>query len=108
LHTSGRIDWEGVEHSPELRELVARRRRFVVPAGIFFMTFFVTYLLLAALAKDFMATDVGGVPLGWLLAMAQVFMAWGVAWLYLRFATRALEPLERRAAARALAEEVDR
>jgi uncharacterized membrane protein (DUF485 family) len=101
-----RIDWEGVERSPEFRELVARRRRFVVPAGIFFMAFFLTYLLLAALAKDFMATDVGGVPLGWLLAMTQVFMAWIVGWLYLREAAGTLEPLEQRAAARA--EEVGR
>jgi uncharacterized membrane protein (DUF485 family) len=108
MDAPARIDWKGVEGSPEFRELVSRRRRFVVPAGIFFMAFFLTYLLLAALAKDFMATDVAGVPLGWLLAMAQVFMAWIVGWLYLRGATRELEPLERRAAARARDEGVAR
>jgi uncharacterized membrane protein (DUF485 family) len=108
MHEPARIDWEGAERSPEFRELVERRRRFVVPAGIFFMAFFLTYLLLAALAKDFMATDVGGVPLAWLLAMVQVLMAWLVAWLYLREAASSLEPLERRAAARARGEEAGR
>lgn len=104
MEGSARIDWQGVERSPEFQELVARRRRFLVPAAIFFMAFFLTYLLLAALAKDLMATDVLGVPLGWLLAMAQIVMSWIVGWLYLRVAGGALEPLERRAAERALRE----
>jgi hypothetical protein len=28
-------DWKGIEATPEFRDLVARRRRFVVPATIF-------------------------------------------------------------------------
>ena len=36
--TNGRsVDWERIERLPEFRELVARRRRFVVPATAFFL-----------------------------------------------------------------------
>jgi uncharacterized membrane protein (DUF485 family) len=31
------IDWQAAERSPEFRELVSRRRRFVIPATIFFL-----------------------------------------------------------------------
>ena len=93
------IDWRSIEGSPEFRELVAARRRFVLPASIFFLAFFLVYLLLAALAPGLMGTTVwGGATLGFLLAVAQVLMTFAVTILYLRQADRVLEPLERRAA----------
>ncbi len=96
---SADIDWEAIEGSPEFRELVETRRRFVLPASIFFLAFFLAYLLLAALAPGLMGTPVwGGMTLGFLLAVAQVLMAWVVTALYLRASDREFEPLERRAA----------
>jgi uncharacterized membrane protein (DUF485 family) len=92
------FDWAGIEESPEFRELTGRRRRFVMRASIFFLTFFLTYLLLTAFAQDFMGTEIAGMPLAFLLAIAQVLMTWGVTWAYLRTCDRELEPLEERAA----------
>jgi uncharacterized membrane protein (DUF485 family) len=31
------VDWEAIERSPEFRELVRRRRAYVLPATIFFL-----------------------------------------------------------------------
>jgi uncharacterized membrane protein (DUF485 family) len=45
-----------------------------------------------------MGTEVAGMPLAFLLAVAQVIMTWAVTLLYLRTCDRELEPLERRAA----------
>jgi uncharacterized membrane protein (DUF485 family) len=57
------------------------------------------YLLLAALAPGFMATQiVDGLPVAWLAAMTQVLMTWAVTWAYLRKAESEFEPLEQRAA----------
>ena len=92
------IDWVGVEGSPEFRELAAQRRRFLVPATVFFLAFFLVYLVLTAYAHDFMATEILGMPLAFLLAVAQILMAWVVTALYLRASDREFEPLERRAA----------
>jgi uncharacterized membrane protein (DUF485 family) len=92
------FDWAGIEESPEFRELTARRRRFITRASIFFLAFFLTYLLLTAFAQDFMGTEIAGMPLAFLLAVAQVLMTWGVTWAYLRTCDREIEPLEERAA----------
>ena len=102
------IDWEAIEGSEEFRELVETRRKFVLPASIFFLAFFSVWLLLAALAPGLMSTQLwGGMTLGFLLAVAQVLMTFAVTILYLRQADRVFEPLERRAAERAV-ERIDR
>jgi uncharacterized membrane protein (DUF485 family) len=95
---NGGPDWVAIERSPEFRELAGRRRRFIVRASVFFLAFFLTYLLLTAFAQDFMSTEIAGMPLAFLLAVAQVLMTWAVTWLYLRISDRELEPLEHRAA----------
>ena len=91
-------DWAAIEQSTEFRELTARRRRFLIPATVFFLAFFLVYLLLTAYAQGFMGTEILGMPLAFLLAVAQVVMTWVVTALYLRAADRDFEPLERRAA----------
>jgi uncharacterized membrane protein (DUF485 family) len=94
-------DWQAVERSPEFRELVRRRKAFLVPITVFWLAFFLTYLLLAAFAPSVMGERVLGVSLGFLLSVAQVLMTWLVTFLYIRRADRVFEPLERRAAAAA-------
>jgi uncharacterized membrane protein (DUF485 family) len=98
-------DWRAIERSEEFKELVRRRRAFVVPASVAFFGIFLAYLLLATFAEGFMGSQiVDGLPVAWVLAACQVFMTWIVTWLYLRKSDNEWEPLERRAAA--LAEEV--
>jgi uncharacterized membrane protein (DUF485 family) len=46
------VDWRAVEALPEFRELQARRRRFVVPATIFFLSWYVAFVLLAGLRRE--------------------------------------------------------
>ncbi|HWT23265.1 MAG TPA: DUF485 domain-containing protein [Solirubrobacteraceae bacterium] len=98
------FDWRGIESSPEFRELVASKRRFIVPAAVAVFAIFLGYLLLATFAEGFMGSEiVDGLPVAWALAVSQVVMTWVVTWLYLRKADREWEPLERRAAERAAA-----
>jgi uncharacterized membrane protein (DUF485 family) len=91
-------DWQAVERSSEFRELVRRRKAFLVPITVFWVAFFLTYLLLAAFAPGLMGERVLGVSLGFVLSVAQVLMTWLVTFLYIRRADRVFEPLERRAA----------
>ena len=44
------IDWERAERSPEFQELVSAKRRFVVPATIFFLAWYLGFVLLAGYA----------------------------------------------------------
>ena len=91
-------DWRAIEASPEFRELVASKRRFILPAGAFSLAYFLTYLMLAAFATDLMASRVGGVSVAWLMAVSAVLVTWAVTWLYLRKSNREWDPLEARAA----------
>jgi uncharacterized membrane protein (DUF485 family) len=96
---SGDTDWSAIEDSSEFRELIHRRRAFLVPATIAFLGVFFVYLILASFAPGVMGTQiVDGLPLAWLAAMTQVLLTWIVAWAYLRQSDRVFEPLERRAA----------
>jgi uncharacterized membrane protein (DUF485 family) len=98
------IDWIAAERSPEFRELVRRRKGFVVPATIFFLTWYFGFIILAGYAPDFMGEEflVDGLTVGYVLAFTQFIMTWGLAAWYLRRSDRVFDPLARKAAERAL------
>jgi uncharacterized membrane protein (DUF485 family) len=99
------IDWEAAERSPEFRELIKRKRAFVVPATIFFLAWYFGFIILAGYAPDFMGKEfiADGVTVGYALALSQFLMTWGLGWWYLRKADRVFDPLAERAAQVALA-----
>ena len=104
-----RPDWEAAERLPEFQELVRRRRRFVVPATVFFLAWYLGFILLAGYAKDFMGSSIyEGLTVGYVLALTQFAMTWILGWLYLRQADRVFEPLERAAAEKARGLGLDR
>jgi uncharacterized membrane protein (DUF485 family) len=91
------IDWQAIEASPEFQELVARKRRFVLPATAFFLVWYLGFILLAGYAPDFMAESIyQGLTVGYVLALTQFVMVWVLGAMYLRKADRDFEPLERR------------
>ena len=98
-----RVDWEAVEQSPEFRELIAARRRFVLPATIFFLAWYIGFILLAGYAPDFMARSVyQGLTVGYCLALTQFVMVFALGLMYLRRSERTYDPLAARVVARAL------
>ena len=102
--TDPRIDWEAIERSPEFRELLAARRRFVLPATIFFLAWYIGFILLAGYAPDFMAGSVyEGLTVGYCLALTQFVMVGTLGLMYLRRAERVYDPLADELARRALA-----
>jgi uncharacterized membrane protein (DUF485 family) len=97
------IDWEAAERSPEFKELVAKRRSFVLPALGFVFVWYFGFIALAGYAPDFMGERItGGFTIGYALALSQFVMTWVLGWLYLRRADRVFDPLARRASERAL------
>ena len=98
------IDWVAAERSPEFRELIKRKRAFVVPATIFFLAWYFGFIILAGYAPDFMGEEfiTDGLTVGYALALTQFVMTWGLGWMYLRKADRVFDPLAERAAEVAL------
>ncbi len=98
------IDWVAAERSPEFRELIKRKRAFVVPATIFFLVWYFGFIVLAGYAPGFMGEELftDGFTVGYALALTQFIMTWGLGWWYLRKADRVFDPLAERAAEMAL------
>ena len=98
------IDWEAAERSPEFRELIRKKRSFVVPATVFFLAWYFGFVILAGYAPDFMGREflTDGLTVGYVLALSQFVMTWGLGAWYLRKADRTFDPLAERAAQVAL------
>lgn len=101
---AGNPDFAAIRQTPEFLRLRRRLARFVVPAAGFFLTWYLTYVLLAAYAPGLLARPVlGTVNLGLLLGLSQFVTTVVITLLYGRFAKRHLDPdvvrLRRRAGA---------
>jgi uncharacterized membrane protein (DUF485 family) len=85
----GAINWEAIAGSGRFRELLKTKRRFIVPAMIFFIVYYFALLVLVGYARPWMEKPViGVVNLAYLFALSQFFMAWIIAALYVRAAHR--------------------
>ena len=72
---------------PEFRELMRAKVRFIVPATVFFVLYYFALPVLVGYAPKLMAQPVlGSVNIAYLFALSQFFMAWALAWAYMRVA----------------------
>ncbi len=81
--------WERVASMPEMKALMAHKRRFIVPATVCFLVYYFALPALVGYAPALMSKKVlGPLNLAYLFALSQFFMAWILAWLYVRAAAR--------------------
>src|SRR5215210_4196797 len=98
------IDWAAAERSPEFRELIRKKRSFVIPATVFFLAWYFGFIILAGYAPDFMGREflTDGLTVWYALALSQFVMTWVLGAWYLRKADRDFDPLAERAREAAL------
>ncbi|MEO6835769.1 MAG: DUF485 domain-containing protein [Candidatus Tumulicola sp.] len=76
--------WHALAAGPEFRALMAARRRFVIPATVFFIVFYLALPVSVGFAPQFMSRAViGPLTLAYCFALAQFAMAWILLALYL-------------------------
>ncbi|MBV9775224.1 MAG: DUF485 domain-containing protein [Gemmatimonadetes bacterium] len=81
----GDAAWDRIEADPEFRDLVHSKRRFLVPATVFFIVYYFALPVLVGYFPEVMDRPVAGsVNLAYLFALSQFFMAWIVMWVYVR------------------------
>lgn len=82
-------DWQNVARNPEFKALLAAKARFIVPASVFFVVYYFALPILVGYAPKFMSKPIiGPVNLAYLFALSQFFVAWLIAFLYVRAAQR--------------------
>lgn len=89
----GAPDFAAIQADPAFAELRSRFRRFVFPVSALFFLWYLTFVLLAAFARDLMATPVfGSVNLGLILGLSQFVSTIAITIAYGRFARTRLDP----------------
>src|SRR5258705_928886 len=84
-----KTEWDRIAESREFKDLMATKKVFIVPAFVFFLVYYFLLPILVGYAPQFMSTKViGSVNLAYLFALSQFFMAWTIAWLYVKAAGR--------------------
>jgi uncharacterized membrane protein (DUF485 family) len=77
--------WEKIVHNPGFEALLKAKKRFIVPWCGFFLVYYFALLYLVGWHPDLMKRPVlGKINPAYLFALSQFFMAWGLAWLYMR------------------------
>ena len=85
--------YQEVQSSDEFAQLRSRFRKFVFPVTALFLAWYFLYVILAAYARDFMATKViGNINIGLILGLLQFVSTFVITTLYARWADRQFDP----------------
>ena len=88
-------DWDTIERTDAFRQLVSRRRRFVLPVLVLALGWWVAFIMLVCYAQDFLNNSIyEGFTVAYALGLSQFIMVWIATWAYLRIADSELLPLE--------------
>jgi uncharacterized membrane protein (DUF485 family) len=84
-----RDTYDRIAESEDFKDLMAAKARFIVPATIFFVAYYFALPVLVGYFPELMRKPVFGVVnAAYLFALSQFFVAWLLAWLYVRAASR--------------------
>lgn len=82
-------EWDALAADPEFRALMRGRKRFVVPATIVFLAYYLSLPILVGFYPSLMSRPVWGpLTLAYVFALSQFAMAWVLLALYLRRARK--------------------
>jgi len=81
--------WDRISRSADYRAMIARKTRFVLAATLFFLVYYFALPILVGYWPELMKRRVWGVVnIAYLFAFSQFFMAWILAYLYMRIAAK--------------------
>lgn len=81
-------EWVRIERTSAFKELVRRRKAFILPATIFFLVFYFGLPFLTAFTTLLDANVIGAINLAYIYAFAQFVMTWVLMHIYVSRANR--------------------
>lgn len=82
------VDWDRVAAMEQFKALLKAKIAFIVPATLFFVVYYFALPVLVGWFPELMEKRIGPVNLAYVFALSQFFMAWAVAFVYLRKAAK--------------------
>ena len=78
------VNYTEVARSGSFQALLAAKRRFILPATLFFLTFYFLLPVLTSYTHILEKPAIGKISWAWIYAAAQFVMTWTMAGLYTR------------------------
>ena len=82
------VDWDRVAAMEQFKALLKAKAAFIVPATVFFVVYYFALPVLVGWFPELMEKRIGPVNVAYLFALSQFFMAWAVAFVYVRKAAK--------------------
>ena len=93
--------YDELHASADFTELRRRYLRFVIPATVAFLSWYLLYVVMSNWATDFMSREViGNVNVALVFGLLQFVTTFLIAWLYARYMNRNVDPKARDVEAR--------
>ena len=85
--------WEATQATEEFQSLKRALRRFVFPATVAFLAWYLLYVLMAGYARGFMDTRLlGNINVAYVFGLLQFVSTFGLAYVYAKYAEKNLDP----------------
>lgn len=92
-HDGGVTPFEVTQATPEFQELRRTLRRFVFPASVAFLAWYLLYVLMSGYARGFMGTKLlGNINVAYVFGLLQFLSTFVIAYVYAKYAERRLDP----------------
>lgn len=90
---AGPTVYEQMQETPDFQHLKKTLRRFIFPATIGFLAWYLLYVLMSAYARDFMGTKLlGNINVAYVFGLLQFVSTFVIAFVYSRFADKHFDP----------------
>ncbi|CEG25581.1 DUF485 domain-containing protein [Bacillus sp. B-jedd] len=86
--SSPSLDYSKIVQSPSFQQLLREKRKFLLPATLFFMAFYFTLPILTAYSTVLNNSAYGPISWAWVFAFAQFIMTWALCIIYTKKAAR--------------------
>jgi uncharacterized membrane protein (DUF485 family) len=87
--------WSKVAQTSAFQDLMQRKKKFIIPATIFFFVYYMGLPVLAGFTTVLNVQVIGALSLAWIYALSQFIMTWTLLHLYVRQANKWDEIVDR-------------
>ncbi|MFV9510318.1 DUF485 domain-containing protein [Tepidibacillus sp. LV47] len=81
------IDYTEIVQSDEFKQLMARKKSFIIPLTLFFFIFYFALPIMTAYSKVLNTSAIGDINWAWLFAFGQFIMTWTLVTIYTKKAS---------------------
>ena len=84
LITEKSVDYVKVESSPQFKQFLSRKNKFLIPMTVFFMIFYFLLPIFTSYTTFLNKPAIGDISWTWIFAVSQFVMVWVISSIYVK------------------------